>query len=88
MEIIQTIEYAFDNRDTVAQHLSPESIKDNEEISVYIYVKNASNEERFLMANYDVKLKIDDDEEKPAEGDESYKEKVKEDISSEDIKFS
>ena len=48
MEVIQTIEYAFDNRDTVAQHLTPECIKDHEEVSVYIYVKNSSDGDKSI----------------------------------------
>jgi len=85
MENIQTLEYAFDNRDKVDQHLAPDCTKDHEEISVYIYIKNLSDSEKFLIGNYNANLA---EPEQKEEGDESYKEKVKENITYEDIQFS
>ena len=87
METIQTLEYAFDNRDKVDQHLAPDCTKDHEEVSVMISIKNLSDGEKFLIGNYNANLSSETDQKKE-EGDDSYKEKVKENISYEDIKFS
>lgn len=84
MELIETFEYAFDNRDKIDRYLGSDCIKDHEDVSVYIYIKNLSDGEKFLIGNYNANLANEQEE----EGDDSYKEKVNEEITYEDIKFS
>jgi len=87
MADVQKLEYIFDNKSHITNHLSPDLLADHEELAVYVYLRKADEAEPFLIGNYDVTL----DHGKPQEGDRpdspSYKEKVKAEVTTDDLVF-
>lgn len=85
MSIIHTLEFMFDDQKNIVNHLSPEQVKEHEEIAVYVYLRNSSGEDPYLIEQYDIVLKPDESiDGRPVTP--SYNEKMKTEVCYEDIK--